>query len=323
MTGYRKTLEPSDLPALNPRNTTDWNYPKFDRVWSQVLSQWRANMSSDSECAPIVSPTRTHPVSPSQDCDKPLLSGNRESSKATTENPKLEQASEKPTTESSSQEKKRAAKAKAKQEDADLKRYPSVILVLLRVFWRTLLKAHLCKLAQDFIQYLNPVWLGYCILCFLYSFAFHYISLSCSLRMLVVFMKSSEAPIWRGFFIAFQLFITTFSQSMCFQRLFYNHVRDRDPNAGGTRVGSVSQGTNHLLSRTTAVDRWRDGEHNGGGHPAHSGFHVLLLCDLELPAAGHYRHGAAVPHARPVGVCRTRFNDLVHFLQLMDGHIST
>ena len=39
--------------------------------------------------------------------------------------------------------------------------------------------------------------------------------------MLVVFMKSPEVPIWRGFFIAFLLFITTFTQSMCFQRLFY------------------------------------------------------------------------------------------------------
>ena len=102
-----------------------------------------------------------------------------------------------------------------------------------------------------------------------------------------------------------------------------HHVRARDPNAGGTRVGGVSQGTHTLLSRTTAVDRWRDGEHNGGGHPAHSGFHVLLLGDLEWTAAGHYRHGAALPHSRPVGVCRTRLNDLVHSLQRMDGHIST
>ena len=166
---------------LNPHNTTDWNYPKFDRVWSQVLIQWRAHTSADADAerAPIASAssTRTPPVSPLPDGasavhnehTKPLLSGDRESSKAATENPKLEQTNKKPTTELSAEEKKRAAKAKAKQEDADLKRYPSLFLVLLRVFWRTLLKAHLCKLAQDLIQYLNPVWLGYCIFYFLDS----------------------------------------------------------------------------------------------------------------------------------------------------------
>ena len=39
--------------------------------------------------------------------------------------------------------------------------------------------------------------------------------------MLVVFMKSSEAPLWQGFFIAFLMFLTALAQSLCFQRLFY------------------------------------------------------------------------------------------------------
>ena len=182
MTGYRKTLEPTDLPALNPHNTTGWNYPKFNFVWSQVLAQWRAHTPAASADA-SKKPQQDISKKPAEAADdrevkvkvkgggeqsKPLLAGDLDARKATTENPKLAQSDEKP----SADEKKRAAKAKQKQEDADLKRYPSLFLVLFCVFWRTLLKAHLCKLLQDLIQYLNPVWLGYCIVipvCILFS----------------------------------------------------------------------------------------------------------------------------------------------------------
>ena len=172
VTGYRKTLEPSDLPALNPHNTTGWNYPKFNLIWSQVLAQWRANtpaavadaskppqQDASKKATAEATDDREAKVKGGGEQSKPLLAGDLDAPKATTENPKLGQSGEKP----SADEKKRAAKAKQKQEDADLKRYPSLFLVLLCVFWRTLLKAHLCKLLQDLIQYLNPVWLGYCI----------------------------------------------------------------------------------------------------------------------------------------------------------------
>ena len=173
MTGYRKTLEPGDLPALNPHNTTGWNYPKFDLVWSHVLAQWRHTPAAAANAKPPQQAASKKPAEAADDKDKeakakggeqskPLLAGDADANaqKATTENPKLAQAGEK----QSADEKKRAAKAKQKQEDAGLKRYQSLFLVLFLVFWRTLFKAHLCKLFQDFIQYLNPVWLAYGII---------------------------------------------------------------------------------------------------------------------------------------------------------------
>ena len=99
-----------------------------------------------------------------------------------------------------------------------------------------------------------------------------------------------------------------------------HHVRARDSDARSARVGRVPQGTHHLVSLTAAVDRRRDGEHNGGGHPAHSGIHQLLLGDLEWPAAGHPRHGAPLPHSRPCGVRRTRLHAPLYGLQRLDDH---
>lgn len=54
---------------------------------------------------------------------------------------------------------RKKAQKEAKQEDAELRQYPSLALVLLRVFGFSLLYAHVFKLAQDLIQYLNPLWL--------------------------------------------------------------------------------------------------------------------------------------------------------------------
>ena len=175
LTGYKKNLEPSDLPELNPQNTTNCNYPKFECVWNEILTEWRSTPAArEAECAIEITPLSQPALyikakAPIARKSKslPLLSSNQvhiHLKNSTGENPKFARCNSEQTKEQMAETRrarKRAVTAWQKQEDADLKRYPSLFLALLRVFWPTILKAHLCKLAQDLVQYLNPFWLGY------------------------------------------------------------------------------------------------------------------------------------------------------------------
>ena len=143
------------------------------------MTKWRSTPAAcEAECAtmPMVSIPRSLPLSKNLPDDSTARNANVLVHRAehshgfytkepTQENPKLchleDDEQKKEAKELLVDQIKLMKMEKQKQEDEDLKRYPSLLLVLLRVFWRTLLKAHLCKLAQDLVHYMNPVWLGY------------------------------------------------------------------------------------------------------------------------------------------------------------------
>lgn len=159
------------MPVLNPQNTTDWNYPKFERIWNDVLIDWRSTSAArEAGCAVDAAPT-DRSISRRYKQRFESSSNGVHSNHSNGNNYIVERYDSyrdqtKDSLGEAKRERKRAISArrqkqKQEEEDEDLKRYPSLFHVLLRVFWRSILRAHLCKLAQDLIQYMNPVWLGY------------------------------------------------------------------------------------------------------------------------------------------------------------------
>lgn len=217
LSGFRRTLEPQDLPALEASLTADGVYPEFERVWRRSLDAWRASQSQ----RPAPTTSQSHAHTAGNAVDLPLLStsasaptgekccdadaperrpldGSRDEDEehaaaSTCENPALSAGAANGT----------SAKANARSADAErpnpngavdagpsqtkqpesARVGPALLLVLLRLFWPTLLEHYVLRFLHDVVVFIKPFLLGCVALRFtslhlrLHLFNFKYIEL--------------------------------------------------------------------------------------------------------------------------------------------------
>ena len=172
LAGYRQKLGPESAWALSHANTTARNYPRFEAAWRRAWDEWKRRggerLLRDDAAA------SSHGVMESASLENPrvrALAGQRGGHA---------NAKEAHGAHSHGAQEKQ----KNRSEMAELRQYPSLLLVILRVFGRQLLHAQLLKRAHDIIQFLNPIWLK----CAPYVLVY----------FLMFFCKSSSSVIYIG-----------------------------------------------------------------------------------------------------------------------------
>lgn len=141
ITGYRKTLGPESVWALSRANSTAHNYPRFEAEWRRAWDLWKRR--GGERALRNAGAAFTESAAASASVENP-----RVQKTATTANTKETRAHQE-------------EKEKKRQEAAELRQYPSLLMVILHVFWRPMLHAQILKRAHDIIQFLNPIWLKY------------------------------------------------------------------------------------------------------------------------------------------------------------------
>lgn len=210
LTGFRRTLEPHDLPALEASLTADGVYPEFERVWRRALDAWRASQSQ----RPAPTTSQSHAHTAGNAVDLPLLStsasaptgekcraadaperrplgGSRDehedeehAAASTCENPALSAgAANGANANARSADAERpnpngavdAGPSQTKQPDS-ARVGPALLLVLLRLFWPTLLEHYVLRFLHDVVVFIKPFLLG-CVALRFTSLDFKYIEL--------------------------------------------------------------------------------------------------------------------------------------------------
>ena len=167
LSGFRRALEPRDLPALEPSLTAAGVYPEFERVWQPALDSWRASQPPRAPPPPTCTPSAARAAGaavraletvensalllPAVGIEPGLGLVARADAVANGERSGAARARSSQVQAAASNKSARSESERRAQAGG-----PSLLLVLLRLFWPTLLRNYALRFLHGVVDFTKP-----------------------------------------------------------------------------------------------------------------------------------------------------------------------